>query len=750
VLGLGFCTGAMYWRSQLMWADEQLVSLPEKLNFEKGAETVIYARDGKTVLYSTSKETRDPVEHYDDIPLNVIHATLAAEDKRYFDHSGVDYYALCRSIVTDVRERRTAQGGSTITMQLVKRLYTSPEKTFTRKVRDVALAVEIEKKLTKPEILQDYLNQVFYGNGAYGIKAASEVYFNKPDMNKLTIGEAALLARLVRKPSDENPYKDRKKSISNRNEVLATELEEHWITQDEYEKAVNEKLHLAPKHFGSGEHRYLAPYFVNYILDYLKKDMPEVDFSAGGYQIQTTLDPSLEKVAENQVLYTVEHHRNERVTTGAFVLMNSDGEILAMVGGIDYEHHQYNAVVQGRRQPGSSFKPIVYSVALTLKAISPGDSISGGEYTYTDPYSGKEWNPQNDNGPTGFVSIPTAIAQSINTCAARVCEKVGPENVVSYAHSVFGYTSPIDPVLSIALGSQAVSPLEQAQAYSIFQSHGDRATPYGITRVLGPDNQVIKSYGPNIHKTVLDPEVAAFMDTCLRGVVTGGTATRARVIDDARGKTGTTQDFRDAWFCGYTNNLIGIAWVANEKHDPSHNPPYFYDPMAHVFGGHVPTEMWVGVMRAAQEKYGKGSPPPPAEQLQRQDMEISTSVDKATRDDNSANSSTKDNSDNSDNSSDNSDSNTDTAKPDKKSKDDNQDPNTPDDPATPPQKAAAQPPDTVQNTRPRRKRTAATEMVTVEVCADTGMRATAYCPETIAKSYVKGTEPTQYCTKHRP
>jgi penicillin-binding protein 1A len=738
---LGASAAGLAWLNAIKWADDQLQSLNSKLgSISTGSSTVMYARDGKTILYTASNETRDPIEHYQDIPDNVVHATLAAEDRRFFTHSGIDYYSVGRSVVTDFKERRSAQGGSTITMQLVKRLYTSPEKSFSRKIHDAALAVELEKRLTKNEILKDYLNQVYYGEGAYGFKAAAEVYFGKSDLKKLTISEAALLARLVRRPTYENPFKDLKRSIDNRNDVLDIELDMGWISRDQYEKAYHEKVRLAKVHFGSGEIIYRAPYFVNYVLDSLRKDLPDIDYKAGGYTIETTLDPAIEKTAEHDLHHYIDINRGWRITTGAYLLMNSDGQILSMVGGYDYKKDQYNAVSQGKRQPGSSFKPIVYATALSTGAIRPDQSISSAAYHYVDPNSGVSWDPENDNGFGGNVSITQAIAGSINTCAARVMEKVTPQMVVSYAHDVFGYTSTLNPEMALSLGSDAVSPLEQARAYSIFMLHGDRATPYGITRVVGPDNQLVKSYEPDIHKNMLDSNVAAQMDIYLRAVVTGGTATRASSVQDARGKTGTTQDNRDAWFCGYTNNLLGICWVANQGYD-SAKKQYYYDPMSpRSFGGIVPAEIWAAIMKSAQDKFGKGVPPPA-------DNVVASS---RKSDDDSMKADAKDDEPSA------ADGSTDTPQDMSKLPLDNPTtkPDNSDDPtSTPP--APSSPPDNPPDDQPalvtrsrRPSRPAQTEMVTVDICADTGLRATVYCPETISRTFVKGTEPTRYCTKH--
>lgn len=715
--------------------DEVKALLGNKLTANLSKEmSTMFARDHKTILWTSSDERRDPIESYKEIPDSVIHATLAAEDVRFFDHAGVDYRAVVRSVFRDVREQRSAQGASTITMQLAKRLFTSPEKSMQRKIHDACLAIQIERQLTKEEVLRQYLNEVFYGNGAYGIKAASEVYFGKSDLKKLTISEAAMLARIVRTPSKENPYKDFKLAKKNRDVVLGIMRDKGWISEDQFKKALAEKVHLQPRSVASGEHIYRAPYFVRYVLDQLKRDLPDADIRGGGYSIETTLDPTIEAITEKEVKNIVHEFRRRRVTTAAFVTMDQDGQILSMVGGVDFEHHQYNAISQGRRQPGSSFKPIVYSAALSTGALRPGDSISSGPFVYKDPYNGKVWAPENDNGFGGYVSIRSALAQSINTCAARVIQQVTPAIAVQYAHNIFGYTSKLDPVLALCLGTSAVSPLEQAQAYSVFMLHGDRATPFGVLRVLGPDKNAVKVYQPDIRRGVLDANVAGQMDEYLRAVVTSGTGTAALIVKDARGKTGTTQDYRDAWFCGYTNNMVGIGWVANEKYDPKHNPPYYYEKTAGLFGGTVTARLWANIFKQVQRIKGAGDPRE-ARRLERE-IDIETDAHKlepigrdhsAPVDDNRGASDETVPADGND-----------TAPP-------------PGDMEPASNVDRNPPPVTEAPKRSRRERRAENvDYVTVEVCADTGLKATIYCPETVRRRFPRGEEPSRYCRRHGP
>lgn len=595
--------GSLVWQRALANASTKIPNLESLLDKIARSPTEILSEDGH-VLYTVTAENRQPIR-IEDVPLVVRQATLAAEDKRFFDHSGVDAWAIGRALFTSAKEGRAAQGASTITMQLAKRLYTSPQKTFGRKIEDMALAVMIERTKTKQQILELYLNQVFYGSGAYGIQSAADVYFGK-ELDKLTIAEAALLSRCVRRPSDENPYADPEKAIANRNVVLNTMREEGMITEQQYQSALKEKLKLRRTRSRILTGEKTAPYFVDYVLDVVRRELPNIDVTAGGYRIETTLNTVMQEDAEQAVRKLVNDYRKSRVTTGAFVLMNREGQILAMVGGVDYKRNQFNMVSQGRRQPGSSFKPFVYAAALERHDIRPTDSISNARFVYRTG-GGKVWSPDNSSGRYGgSVSIRTAIASSINVPAVRVMDKVGPSIAVEFAHDVFGFQSELAPVLSLVLGAGAVSPLEMAQGYSVFMLNGDRATPYGIKRIIGPNGELVKSFEPRIASGVLSSSTAQLMDGFLRAVVTSGTARRASSVINARGKTGTTSDNLDAWFCGYTDELLGIGWIANEVPSKSKDRKWDYLKMSStVFGGTVTVRMWTDIMTTAQKKIGE-------------------------------------------------------------------------------------------------------------------------------------------------
>ncbi len=703
-------------------AGDKIDALPAKLDQIETPATVMYARDGQTLLYRASSEYRKLIDTYDEIPKTIVDATLAAEDKRFFEHKGVDPIAVARSIFRNVSEGRQAQGGSTITMQLSKRLFTSTEKSFERKVEDAALAVQIERKLTKKEILRAYLNQVYYGQGAYGIRAAADVYFGKKDLNKVTHAEAAMLARLVRRPSHENPFANRDIAMRNRDVVLKIMHDENMITAAEYQAALAEEPKLKTKAFGSGERIYAAPYFTRYVLDTLKAQYPDVDLGTAGWTIVTTIDMDIQNVAEKAVKDLVNKYKRRKVTAGAFVVLDDKGQILAMQGNTNWERDEYNVIAQGRRQPGSAFKPFIYAAALSTGAISPGDRVSNEAIEWRDPSNGKVWRPRNSGGGVGGTfSIPSAIANSKNLPAIHVSFQAGLDTCAQYARDVFGFKSPIKPFRSMALGVNEVSPLEMAQGYSVFMLRGDRVTPYGIAQIVRADKSIVRNYEPRIVKHILDERVAAYMDLCLREVVTGGTGRAAGSIKDARGKTGTTQEARDAWFCGYTNNLIGIGWIANVIYDKNGNAKY-EEMSDSVFGGTVTVEMWRDVMRAAQKKRGTGT----VREVTPLMRDINVEAEGAPKPP------------------------TEATPPATVIPDDT----VTDPPTTTETTENANTAPTVQNDPPRPTRNdpppATGETVGVEICADTGQKATIYCPETVTRKFKSSDAPKRWCRKHSP
>jgi len=718
----------------------RIAELPKLVaELRKEPTQILSADDPPVVLYTMATEHREPVS-WPEIPKVVKDATICAEDTRFMNHSGVDGRAILRALWANLRAGSVKQGGSTITQQVAKRLLTSGERTWRRKLEDACLAVLIERKYTKEQILTIYLNQIFYGAGAYGIKAAAQEYFGKP-LDKLTIAEAALLARCPRRPNDENPFVDPKAAQENRDDVLRIMREEGYITEDQFRQAVAEPIKLRPKPVQNSGFRY-APYFVTYVLEQMRREFPDEDFARGGYKIYTTLRVDAQASAERALRETIKRYRSRKVTEGALMVMDLQGRIIAMVGGLDFKRSQYNVITQGRRQPGSAFKPFVYSAALEMGTISPDSYVSNEPFVWKDPSTGRVWKPKG-GGHGGSVSVMTAISRSINVPAVWVCSEVTPQAVVRFANDQFGFKSKLYPVLPIALGSSSVKPIEMAEAYSVFANQGSRATPFGIKRVVDNQGAVVREYSPVVATNILSASTSEAMDSFLRAVVTRGTGTAASDIANARGKTGTTNDFKDAWFCGYTDELVCVTWVSNATYDPKRTPPYRYGSMDGVFGGEVCARMFSAAMKPIQKLIGEtdngrkfrsfagGSNDGKVAVLICEDSGERAIPGKCPH-----------------------------TKMEYLSKDEAAqlgrcsfhgageqppDTNVPDNPPT----DEAPPPDNGTPPPNSHVETAPVASVTVEICVETGMLASPYCPVKRVATFPKGKEPTSICTKHR-
>lgn len=743
---IGFTAFGVIFVNEMRKASVLMGSLPDKLRQYSTAPTRIMSRDGK-LLYSVQSEFREPVK-YEDIPKHVRDAIVAAEDKRFFDHSGVDYWAMGRILVVGAKEGRLSQGGSTLTMQLAKRFYSEGERTFNRKLQDVALATTMERDMSKEQILTLYLNTMYFGERAYGIQAASEVYFGKKDLNDLTIAEAAMLARCVRRPSDVNPVRNLQASIDNRNTVLGIMRDEHMITQPEYDEGIAEKVKLAPRKDRVTSQLHRAPYFVDQVLGQLDDDFPDIDFKAGGYTVFTTLDTGLQAFAEKSVKAFLKKHADDKVNSACFVLMDKQGQILAEVGGRDYQKSQFNIVTQGLLQPGSSFKAYLYSAALSTGAITMDTSLGNEPFEYDMGPHAKPWIPKNSSSIENRyrTSVYAAFAGSYNVAAAHVMEMTGPQTVKAMATSVFGIKSlnrqGAHP--SMALGAVEVHPLEMAQGYSVFMLHGDRATPYCINKVVGPDGSIVRSYAPRIFRNQLDPWVCEQMNELLHLVVTGGTASQALgdAMPNARGKTGTTSDNKDAWFCGYQDGLVGISWCGNMV---VRKGQVFQLPMgSHMYGGTAPAYFWRDIMQYALKK-GFGSKVPdvkPAVEPEPKDDEKQdeTKVKVIPPPDEVVDPSGTTGGDGAP-----------ITVPDPNATNGGADGG---DGATPPVNPAGAPDSpSVHRDPPKRHDDPRRgedngDTVRVDICAESGMRATIYCPETVTRTFRKGSEPKKRCTIH--
>ncbi len=512
----------------------------------------------------------------DRMPPHVIQALLAAEDSRFFAHGGVDVFAIMRAVFSNLRRRAVREGASTITQQLVRGFFLTPERTLGRKIREAILAYRVEKNHTKEEILYLYLNQVYFGHGNYGIEAASRDYFGK-GVDQLSLAEAALLAGLPRSPSRNSPYRDFFAATKRQRYVLRRMLQEKFINEAAYQEALQTPVRLSP---APALNSQIAPYFVEYVRRVIGDRYGFGPLLQGGLQIYTTLDGDVQLAAQkalreglNEIRLRVRKKSRtpprdaQGEVEGALLAMDPrTGMVRALVGGYDFYQSQFNRALQAKRQPGSAFKPIIYSAA--LEAGYSELSIVPDAPLVFRMAPGKFWRPQNyDNRFVGPVTLRSALAHSLNSVAIRLAQRVGLERVIQQARKL-GIESPLEKNLSLALGSASVSLLEMVRAFGVFAGGGNLAEPLFILKVTDRYGNVLEESEPT-SKAVLSPEIAYVLTDMLKNVVQSGTArAAAKLGPNVAGKTGTTSDFRDGWFIGYTPEFVAGVWVGYDDHRP--------------------------------------------------------------------------------------------------------------------------------------------------------------------------------------
>jgi penicillin-binding protein 1A len=532
-------------------------------SYRPSAATRVYSADGE-LLGQFFIERRIPVR-LSEMPLIMRQAVIAIEDQNFYSHLGVDFQGIGRAIWADVRAHEFAQGGSTITQQLARGLFLSPDKTLRRKLKEALLALKIERYYTKDEILERYLNQIYLGSGAYGVEAASQTYFGK-NVGELTLGEAALIAGLPQYPSVYSPLNNPDRALARRRIVLSKMVEHGYISQQQARAAGQEPLRLAPR--GGGTHNR-APYFVEYVRQMLEEHLGQNALYKGGLRVVTTLDWKAQMGAEASVREAVVpleeriRHRNpDREEVPQMALLAVDphtGEIKAMVGGRDFETSRFNRALQARRQPGSAFKPIIYSYAMEAgfdpdsKVLDAPISLRAG--------SGAWWHPQNYHHEyRGIITLRQALQTSQNTACVRLLARLGVPPVLAHARRL-GIESPLGRDLSMALGSYGLTLSELVSAYSVFDNGGIRVSPIAVREVRDNYGRLIWRQ-ERTRQRAMSEEGAWMMTTMLQGVIQGGTATAAKALErPLAGKTGTTSDFRDALFVGYSPNLVTGVWV---------------------------------------------------------------------------------------------------------------------------------------------------------------------------------------------
>ena len=528
-----------------------------------------------TGLYKLIWQERRVVK-LSEVPPLLIKSILAIEDERFYSHHGVDPMGVLRAMWVNLRSFSFQQGGSTLTQQLMKNFLLTDERTLTRKIPEAVMALIAERKYSKDVILENYLNEIYLGQrgsqGIFGVWEAAQFYFSKP-LSDLTVGESALLAGLIRAPNRLSPYKSAEAATKRRNVVLGKLLDDQIINRKQYDTALREKLPQRALAKVTND----APFYVDYLRRELEQNYSNDVLTQEGLRIFTSLDLQLQRIADRALtegLKKLEASHPALKKKGAddslegaiIVLRPQTGEIKAMIGGRNYQKSQFNRVFQARRQPGSIFKPFVYLAALMFGGQSgvrytPDTVLNDSQFTWN--YDGQEWQPNNYNNEYfGAVTFRRALESSLNSATGRVAQDVGIRRVRDLAHRL-GIQSPLPALPSLALGSAEVTPLEVAVAFSTLANNGVRTRPLAVKQVIDQNTKVLEKRDVRVEQ-VVSPQLANAMNQLLKGVLDRGTASGARRLGFTRpaaGKTGTTNDYKDAWFVGYTPDLLAVVWV---------------------------------------------------------------------------------------------------------------------------------------------------------------------------------------------
>lgn len=568
------------------------------VNYKPPLTTQFYDRNGDLVANKFEKENRLYVK-YEDIPPRVVEALIAIEDTQFFEHGGVNVDAISRAIIKDIKARALVEGASTLTQQLVKTLVLSREKKLIRKIKEALLSIRLETILTKEEILERYLNQVYFGHGYYGIKTASLGYFKK-ELYELNLKEIAILVGLPRAPSFYDPTKNLKFALARANQVIKRMYTLGWISQNDYSHFIT----YVPEVYNQTLTQNKAPYVVDYAFKELKKNIPNIKNE--GYKIKLTIDLKAQEIARKALIYSKEkivkrdaYFRRlalrkiqnpteeelkeqdsfiENLNGGLISIENNTGKIISLVGGLDYTKSSFNRVIQSKRQPGSAVKPFIYQHALNL-GYSPASQLVdiSRTFEYEDPNAKiineetgeeekKKWQPKNyEEDYKGLISLREALVHSRNLATINLVNDIGIDVIYKGLKSYGLKDMPFD--LSITLGSFGISPLELSKAYSMFSNHGVQVTPYIVDSITNRYGDTI-SFEPN-KKFIMAEEQAYLITDILHETVDSGTGRLAKVKGiEIAGKTGTTNKNVDAWFCGYSPTIQTIVWFGNDNNKP--------------------------------------------------------------------------------------------------------------------------------------------------------------------------------------
>ncbi|MGG6237324.1 transglycosylase domain-containing protein [Nodosilinea sp. AN01ver1] len=529
-------------------------------NYVPSETSYIYDING-TLLYSLHDEANREVVDLDDMSPHLKRAVLAIEDSYFYSHNGINPSSVGRAMVANLTAGSTVEGGSTVTMQLVKNLFLTPERAISRKVAEAVLALRLEQIFSKDEILEMYLNQVYWGHNNYGAETASQSYFNK-SARDLTLPEAAMIAGLIQAPESYSPFHDYQATKQRQAIVLNRMRQLGWITPEEEVAARDTPLLLGEvKSFRSS----ISPYVTEATVQELKQRFGNEAVVKGGMRVQTTVDLGMQQMAEATVQ---RHNARIRHIADQMALVAIDPRthfVKAMVGGVDYQQSQFNRATQAYRQPGSAFKPFVYYTAFATGRYTPDSSIADTPVSYPDGY--RYYSPKNYDGSfMGNIPIRTALEMSRNVPAVKLGQAVGVNQIIELCRTL-GINSPMQPVTSLPLGAVDLTPMEMAGAYATFASNGWYSEPTFILQVSDSSGNVLLDNTPQ-PQLVLDPWAAAALTDVLQGVIARGTGTAAQIGRPAAGKTGTTDSQRDVWFVGYVPQLSAAVWIGNDNYSP--------------------------------------------------------------------------------------------------------------------------------------------------------------------------------------
>lgn len=592
-------------------------------NMRPAVSSQVFDSHGRLITTLHSDQNRLPID-INKVPQNLQNAFIAAEDNRFYEHIGIDPIGIFRAIFANLTNRGIAQGGSTITQQLAKNAFLSQEQTLKRKIQEAMLALEIEHKYSKKEILEMYMNQIYFGQGAYGIQTAAKTYFNK-DVNELTLTQCAMLAGLPKSPNYYSPFNNLNEAKKRKNVVLDQMVKYGYVSAAEAEDAKNQDLGLSKSHQSKEADEYAS--FIDYVSQQVAKKYGDDALYKEGLKIYTTMDVDKQHAAVRAMRNLPNNYTDENgLTQPQAAIVSIDpktGHILAMVGGRGQD--SFNRASMAVRQPGSAFKPFVYLTALQHD-MTPDTTMNDQPVTYGS------WSPKNAGGSySGTMTLSDALAHSVNTIAVQLADQVGTKNIIANAKKM-GITTldAKDDNLAMALGglTKGVTPLEMASAYGTFANKGVHVKPTAIVKILDRNGNVLEDSSTlekeETKTRVMSEREAYEMTTMLEGVIDHGTGTAAAIGRPAAGKTGTTDDNKDAWFVGYTPDIVTAVWIGDDT--GSHS-------LGEIYGGTIPAEIWKDYMSSATSDESGGDFSAPSGMERRKETTSSSSSSNSVRSD---------------------------------------------------------------------------------------------------------------------